>query len=306
MECLSSIVFLTHDINFLHMLCKGRIVICLDNDDAGIGAVERICSGSTIWDLLGKRGVEFAVANLPAGIKDPGEFVEKRMKSNAGSVRECFENEVINTAMLWNVWYIDRLIKKYDAEDSSSFANVCDSITTFLAKNPNAADRTRQAYEAAGKLATQISGKNEEGSSGPLRIQLESDLLGMASRKATKKDVIKKRIEAVDKLAQADVKGKGTKISEKSKNPSRIAKSNKITRGGTNSPKRSNGIMDSNNGQYANGSNNGNAAGYRTRQNYDRRQEVPIARHFAGFQFNPTDAAWLGISEKSQNVSILE
>ena len=288
---------------FPYFTSEGRIVICLDNDDAGIGAVERICSGTFIWDLLRKKSVEVAVATLPSDMKDPGDFVEMRTKKKKSeSVREDFQTEILDTAMLWNVWYIDRLIMKYDGDDPSSFANVCDSITTFLASNPNAADRTKQAYEAAGKLATQISGKDETATSGPLRIQLESDLLGMASKKASKKEAVQMRIEAVDKLAQNNLKGSRRAANPTGTPKTSMIRSKRIPPRSSNSSKLSNdrnknGIKS----QNQNNSNFGNQRNYQ--QRYNRKQEIPIARHFAGFSFNPTDASWLGITDKNVSVS---
>ena len=266
-------------------------MICLDNDDAGLNAIERLCAGTYIWDFAKKKGVEITVGSLPDGVKDPGEFVEMHAKKNAENVRECFETKVLDNALLWSDWYIDRLIKNYNPDDSSSFASVCDDITTFLAKNPNAADRTKQAYQTAKKLATRIT-ESDGKSSGSLQIQLESDLLSMASRKASKKEALDLRIEAIDRLAQNERKsGKQSKpqgmpghtISEsKKRQPSGIDKVHDSV------PKY---VQNSHHSQFTNESQ------IKTRS---RKQYMHKTPHFSGFRFNPTDAAWLGIKNVSE------
>lgn len=267
-------------------------MICLDNDDAGNGAVERLCSGNQIWDLLTKKHVEVVVASLPDGIKDPGEFIEIRSKTNPENLRECFHEEVLDTTKLWNDWYTDRLISRYDPSDSSSFANICDDITTFLSKNPNAADRTKQAYETAGKLAQQISA-NQTGASVTLRIQLESDLLSMASRKAAKRENLEERKQAVDKLAQAALRSE-TEASVK-KFPKEAKNVDQRNDSGVSKGRKA--VNDSHQGNLPNDRFMNN--GYGQRQYNNQYNQRPIAPHFTGFKFHPTDAAWLGISQKN-------
>ncbi len=230
-----------------------------------------------------KRGVEVYVGTLPEGVKDPAEFVEMRMKDKSANVVECFETEVLKNAVLWTEWFIDNWISKYDPHDQSSFARICDVITTFLSNNRNPADRTKQAFEAAGKLATKISGKNE---TGPLHIQLESDLLGMAAKKASKKEALEVRVEAVERLAQNNAKG--SKITNTlNKNPTK-----RPTIPPNHSVKK--------NIQKENTSGDVKLSG--KRQVYQK-QSRPITQHFSGFRFNPSDAAWLGVS--NQGVSVL-
>ena len=277
-------------------------MICLDNDDAGIGAVERLCSSMHIWNLLEKKNVEITVGCLPTGCKDPGEFVELRAGNSSQSVKECFEAEVINTAMLWSDWYINRLIMNYNKDDSSSFASVCDEITTFLSKNPNPADRTKQAYEAATNLARHISRKDDKDDKEPsasLRIQLESDLLGMASRKASKRESQEIRIEAIERLAQSNAKSRrdseialrSGKTASPIKSKSNVSKEATAQKDFSNNPLNALNGLKPNNMVYRNQ--------MKKRRASNQRRQMPITPHFNGFSFNRTDAAWLfGVSDK--------
>jgi len=274
----------------------------LDNDDAGVNAVERLCSGSHLWDLQEKTNVEIAVGSLPMGIKDPGEFVELRSANRSSTIHECFESEVMDTAPLWTNWFIDQMIKKYDQNDSSGFAGVCDDITTFLSKNRNAADRTKQAYEAANKLATHISKDDNKEPSASLRIQLESDLLGMASRKASKRERIEIGIDAVERLAQADAKT--TKVQSSNRYDSSVKtdrkdyKVNGVRKHFNDTPNSSNVNRQQINAKLPDQNPS------KTRQVRSRQQEIPVIPHFRGFTFNPTDAAWLGLSGTNVSLTI--
>lgn len=259
----------------------------MDNDDAGIGAVERLCSGLHIRDLVKKyNNVEVAVANLPSEVKDPAEFVESRSDTPSKTVKECFKAEVIDTAKLWNDWYIDRLISQYNEDDPSGFGIVCDDITTFLSKNENPADRTKQAYEVANKLAVCISGKGNENPSASLRIQLESDLLGMASRKASEREKVTKRIEAVERLEQNEE----AKLQRMSISDPIQSNSNKMNVSNKRIPSKlqTNGNMIQGNPQIMR---KNRKTDYRKQE-----KEIPIVQHFNGFTFNPRDAYWLGLS----------
>ena len=181
----------------------GRLVLCLDNDEAGITATERVCTGSSMWGFVDSTGVDIYVASLPDDIKDPAEFIEGNGGVDNESSEIAFRKDVLGEAVRWDDWYVSRLISKYNPNESTSFSEVCDKVSTFLSTHPNAAERTKRAYDAAGKLSDYISRDNgtssgESRSIAPLRIQLESDLLGMASRKAAAREAMTRRIEAVN------------------------------------------------------------------------------------------------------------
>jgi hypothetical protein len=249
--------------------------------------------------LVGKiTSVEIAVCDLPLGIKDPAEFVESRAGNATKTVKECFQSEVIDNAVLWYEWFIDRLIQKYDQNDPSSFGNVCEEITDFLSNNSNPADRTKQAYEVATKLARQISGNDDADPSVSLRIQLETDLLGMASKKASRRETYEKRKEAVRQLENIEskrirqplsVQNQAVGLGQKRFNATKtnMHKGAAIDVGKTNErnpyASQSKVPRKNQNKQYNTSLNRG-------------RNNSPIAGHFHGFTFSPSDAAWLGVS----------
>jgi len=147
----------------------GRIILCLDADEAGTNAMERVCSSTMIWTILQKTGVDIFVATLPDGLKDPADFIEaKTTKNGSGDGGDAFRKEVMEEAASWSDWFISRIIARYEVEESeegdgdgmgSSFLDVCDKVTSFLSSFPNPVDRTRRAYQAASILADCITTK---------------------------------------------------------------------------------------------------------------------------------------------------
>ena len=166
----------------------------MDSDNAGLLATERLCSGPLLFKLVDDVAVEILVATLPNSLKDPSEFFETQ-KSKAG---EAFREEVLDQAKDWTDWYLRRILSRYDpnskANNANSYLDITDRLSNFLSGFTNAADRTRRAFSAAGSLAEIIS-KESGSSSAPLRIQLESDLLDMASRKAKTRENLSRRVD---------------------------------------------------------------------------------------------------------------
>jgi len=159
----------------------GRIILLLDQDEAGINAIERLCStthilhqitspipdnSSTVMDS----SVEVLVASLPTGYKDPDEFIQdKRLLYNqnvkstlelkattssaslgtnnrttnshndqdeeAKHLKQIFENEALNNAQDWKLWYLKQIIFKSSSvnnTESSSIVSICDQASDFI------------------------------------------------------------------------------------------------------------------------------------------------------------------------------
>ena len=87
--------------------------MCLDSDEAGVMAIERICASEILLSVTERYAVDFRVASLPKGVKDPAEFVEGRNDKEAG---DEFRKEVILEALEWSDWYIQRIVSTYDPE----------------------------------------------------------------------------------------------------------------------------------------------------------------------------------------------
>ena len=56
----------------------GRIILCMDGDDAGINAVVRLCSSNVLSKVPELNRNELYVATLPVDdyVKDPADFVD--------------------------------------------------------------------------------------------------------------------------------------------------------------------------------------------------------------------------------------
>lgn len=272
---------------------RGRIVLCLDNDEAGLNAVERICTDPEIWQFLKTNGIYLDVASLPSGMKDPAEFIEANGGVRSSKSGDLFRSDVLMKAISWTDWFVTRLISKYDPSDPSSFSSVCDNLSTFLSTHPNAAERTKRAYEAAGELAELISkGRGSPSNNAPLRIQLESDLLGMASRKAAAREALARRIEAADGDIGSKSKilkmssGEPTLNDDTKYTPRVTAPTDQGAKGNYTRPetKIKNSFPKYSKADFAKGKNFN-----------EQKKNPPLTEHFHGFQFSETDAQWLGL-----------
>ena len=180
----------------------GRIILCMDGDDAGINAVERLCSSNVLSKVPDLNRNELYVATLPAddNVKDPADFVD--FAGGGEKAQKRFQQEILDKAILWDEWYISRILSKHkvDAKDGTEgcFADVCDEVSTFLATFTSPADRTRRVHKIAERLVDMITEDDAEQSSSSLsmlRVQFESDILNMSSRKAGVREAMERRIE---------------------------------------------------------------------------------------------------------------
>lgn len=283
---------------------RGRIVLCLDNDEAGLNAVERICTDPEIWQFLKTNGIYLDVASLPSGMKDPAEFIEANGGVRSSKSGDLFRSDVLMKAISWTDWFVTRLISKYDPSDPSSFSSVCDNLSTFLSTHPNAAERTKRAYEAAGELAELISkGRGSSSNNAPLRIQLESDLLGMASRKAAAREALARRIEAADGDIGSKSKilkmssGEPTLNDDTKYMPRVTAPTDQGAKGNYTRPETK--IKNS----FPKYSKADSAKGMKFNE---QKKNPPLTEHFHGFQFSETDAQWLGLGTEKVSLRCTE
>ncbi|KAL3903366.1 MAG: hypothetical protein SGILL_010471, partial [Bacillariaceae sp.] len=166
-----------------------RVVLCLDSDDAGVAAVERLCTGRNpiLYSATQSSNTDFYVAGLPEGIKDPAEFLENNRGTE--NLDEKFRNEVIKNAVEWTGWYSDRVISSFNASASSgepgSFGQIFDQLASFLAVFEDTDERSEKASRMCPGLARLLDGDDVKESSsaevGAKCAQLESDLLHKAS-----------------------------------------------------------------------------------------------------------------------------
>lgn len=207
---------------------EGRVVLCLDNDAAGIAAVERLCSNGILKEVSEKYKVDIRVATMPEGIKDPDDYVQ--LWKGKGSVGEAFVENVIQAAADWNMWFIDRILLSYNPEAKKerigSFGDIFNRVAEHLATLMNSADRTRSAYNVADALAEILAKeKNATEVSDAVRAQLESDLIEESARLASVRNSIRRRTEAAS-VGKADVNvNKALRALSKGEGPSGIENS---------------------------------------------------------------------------------
>ena len=286
--------------------------MCLDNDEAGLNAVDRLCDSTLLTKISEQFTINILIASLPGKLKDPAEFIEE--KGGGPKSAKAFHNDVISKAKPWSDWYIDRIISQYDSKVTEngmkgSFSEVCERLSDFLSTFTNAADRTRRSYDVAGKLSDLISRGR---SSNALRIQLESDLLDMSSRKARSREALSRRIETIEgstygtnnvdivsKLARGE--GMVSTIDEEKMSSKYKREQKSITEQLENSPFTERNYQNDTLTMKAISEQQRNQNDWqRTRKKLQPRrnnQKAPLISHFSGFEFeNPDDAVWLGLN----------
>jgi len=194
---------------------NGRVVLCLDNDSAGLNALERICSGNILSTLTERYPVEIRIAELPEGTKDPAEYIEQN--NNVKTLEDSFREDIIATSLEWTDWYIKRLLSMYDRSaargSTGSFGDVFERLAGFLASINNAAERIKKACELSSRLAEIIAKENNSTHvSDTVRIQLESDLVDKASTIADSKSILYQRIASTEGGPSKDIKATALSI----------------------------------------------------------------------------------------------
>jgi DNA primase len=278
----------------------------LDNDDAGKRAVERLCTSDILLRVVEDTAAEVLVATLPDGIKDPAEFVDEHDG-------EAFQQKILDTAVPWSDWYMERIVSVCDvgatSGSSDSFPQVCEAVSDFLSSFSNPADRTKRAYEAAGTLSKLLA-PNRTDSVGGLRIQLETDLLDMASRKARTREALSRRVEESSgiqrgtntNIAASLSKGESLSTNQTVSQLSRAAlaiatrKNVKIPPSEKSASKKV--VSQMKRSAKRKQEPRTEKVSHETKSWKKRSTAPSLTPHFTGFDFvNPTDARWLGIPE---------
>lgn len=313
-------LFLIFTSLFIRMYMIGRIVLCFDADEAGVNAIERLCTGSLLSKTAETYVVEILVATLPSNVKDPGEYIESVSPINKARSGETFRKQVIDEAIDWSAWYLKKLLSRYDETalrgTAGSFADICDRVSDFLSRFPNPAERTKRAHDVAGSLAEVVSGVDAgaNSSSNALRIQLETDLVNMVSRKAGVRESMERRIESVEgyskdatqKLAKmtggdgvntADISSKLSGQALRALNKSDSALKPRV------GPDNFRKVTSRKPSFRKEGGSSRRKRARTQRLGSKKTVQPPLTPHFSGFDFaNPTDVDWLNIPrEKVRN-----
>jgi DNA primase catalytic core len=277
----------------------GRIIVCLDNDDAGNMAVERLCSSGILTHVCEKHVVEVLIATLPDRIKDPGEYFESKCGDG-----DAFRSDVLSSATEWSRWYTEKILSRYDSGaiqgGPCSFADICEQVSGFLASFKNPVDRTRRSYEVAVKLARVIAVEANSTSSS-LQIQLESDLVNLVVRKAAAKEALERRVESVQGFGSQQ---NNTMIMKRMLDGGASASSVEASKLARNATQRNEPVGKIRVTKPRNTSNASSSyqRGSRTRLKRQGLQQEPLTPHFSGIDIRKsTDASWLGVpQEKSR------
>jgi hypothetical protein len=275
-----------------------------------MNAIERLCSSNILSKVPELSKSELYVATLSGGeVKDPSDFVN--LAGGGDKARMRFQEEILDNAMPWDDWYVDHLLLKHevDAKDGTvgSFAGICDDVSTFLASFSNPADRTLRVHKIAEKLVTLIAENDMSSSSiAMLRVQLESDILNMSSRKAGVREAIERRIELTDGVSGEATTSKMKRLSsgdldnmnDDERKMSRTALA-KVAPQGADSSQRSIPASDPPRARK----DATRTRSFRTNPSQRNRQlpeklpERHLVPHFNGFEFkHQSDKDWLGLS----------
>jgi hypothetical protein len=187
----------------------GRIVLCLDSDDAGVAAIERLCTGHKpiLVSATENLNVDIYVATLPEGIKDPADFLEQ-YQGVVDRPDKKFRLDVVQNATEWSVWYMDRLIASPKMEsgnkEKQSFSDVFERVASFLATFEKKEDLAKRASLVAPKLAnlvTVLNNTETQTMSSTVLSQLESELVEKAN------DLVRSRSTQFSKVGYDRTKG---------------------------------------------------------------------------------------------------
>jgi DNA primase catalytic core len=273
-----------------------RIVLCFDNDEAGVASIERLCTNGMLSDITAKHSADVLVGRLPGGTKDPADFVQSRTFSGAkaSKVREDFLAEVVNCASSWSDWFIERLLAGYDPDSQrgskGSFSDIFSRVADFIATTAGPADRTKRACEVAGKLSDVLARDlNTTEVSKAVQIQLESDLLDLASRLAYAKEEIDRRTEGPGAVLSSLSRGHGPNSADGSGDKLSIKALAAVATGNRTSISRKKSFHPRRTRRKT--------AARRSRIMTRKRPES-LTPHFAGFRFaHERDAEWLGLQK---------
>jgi len=298
----------------------GRIILCLDNDEAGISAVERLCSNGMLLATVEKTSADIAVASLPKKTKDPAEFIEALAATgfNAHQIADSFWKEVIEAAVDWTDWYVSRILGTYNQTAArgqrGSFGDIFERVGDFLASSLRPGDRTKRAYEIAGTLAQIMATESNATQVSPaVHRQLESDLIELASRKAQEKEAVKLRSESVEGRPSIGPRSILSSLA-RGEGPSSADDVDKLSRKALAAATESIEVLESTSSPSIEESTHlgrrskrrfSSKSSFRpTQRKGSKRVTKPLTPHFNGFRFAlRSDEEWLGISRKTMAVA---
>ena len=276
--------------------------MCLDNDNAGVAAVTRLCAGSDpiLLSVMEQSNIEIFVANLPESVKDPAEFLEDNREVEG--LDEKFRAEVIDGAQEWTKWYMNSLVAAHDrlasVGEDGSFSQIFDTLASFLSVFESVDERMKKAAIIAPKLADLVDSDKENDGDGDdidrvevsstTRIQVASNLIEKAANiahsksmnsqgnyqltwgSARKEPSIPKSLEISQNIALEEVANSNSDKQETFQTPPDVESVDDDSSRWQQKPKRRDSIKTS---------------------------RKPMTKHISGFSSNPFDEEWLGVTK---------
>jgi len=159
---------------------NGRVILCLDNDDAGIAAVERVCRSGILARVSATHPVEFRVGCLPDGVKDPADYMN--LLSEVTKPDETFRQEILGrNSFHWIDWYQHHTIKQYNSTATPggkwSFSDIVDRLGLLLSTIEDVSERQRRLNDIVDLLLNAVGKDNDDHDiTQALRLQIQSEL----------------------------------------------------------------------------------------------------------------------------------
>jgi DNA primase catalytic core len=282
---------------------NGRVIFCLDNDDAGIAAVERICRSGILATVSASHPVEFRVARLPDKVKDPADYLD--LHKGDSKPDEAFRLEVLESNSLhWMDWFQHRTLTQYNSTATKgekwSFSDVMDRLGALLSMIKKSSERKARFDDIVDILLNTLAKDNEQGGvSGAVQLQIQSEL----ERKIS---IMSRTTKSVSVGALAKIERSSDELS---KTLARMAPTSGDLPPSSILPRVPKLIKDNRRGRQRSSaelgpfqamSSNTNIEGdipprRRFRSKNMPKQKASLTPHFSGFRFqNKHDAAWFG------------
>ena len=294
---------------------NGRVIICLDNDDAGIVAVERVCRSGILATVSESKPVEFRVAFLPDNIKDPADYMSLHKEDSKPD--EAFRLDVLErNSFNWVDWYQHRTISQYNSTARSgekwSFSDVMDRLGALLSTIKESSDRKLRFNEIVDILLN-ILAKDEDSDevSGAVRSQIQTELQRKISiLSGTTKSASIGALAKVERSAERLSKTLARMAPSSDDFPSDVlSRERNLQKIDLRRRVQASRIYSSVDSQAVSPQPNQNAEippGRRFRAKNLSKQKTSLTPHFSGFRFqNGHDAAWLEDEELIVRPTIL-
>ncbi|GAX27926.1 hypothetical protein FisN_21Hh276 [Fistulifera solaris] len=254
-----------------------QLVFCLDNDAAGVRAMERICQNGFLTALQKQYPSAFVkVATMPIGIKDPGEYVDERFlaKMMPEKIAAEFEANVVTPAVDWRLWYTQRVILSCNCTTTADLRLTIDRVAAFWSISMSPEQRQENAPQLAKQLALLVSNHTSDDKMILMLCeQIELNLVDQSSR-------MERANQATDVVASSLTLTQRMALYQDEESDSWAA---------WNASQSSRGNL-------------GTTVKERRRTTIrarDAPKQKTLTPHFAGFRFtNPADRDWLGFSRK--------